>query len=82
MKAKQITIGGVYIARVSGRLVPVRVDNIRRVAQFVRGGLQTVYDVTNLVTKRTTTFRSAQRFRRQETPGNTRCSRQPRSPLT
>lgn len=67
MKAKQIQVGHRYRAKVNGRLVIVRVDAIRQVAQFVRGGLQTVYDVTSLVTGRKTTFHSAAKFRCEAT---------------
>lgn len=59
MLAKHIKVGGLYLAKVSGRLTTVRVTAIRSCAFDGR----TVYDVTNLRTKRTTTFRSAQKFR-------------------
>lgn len=56
-------MGGVYIAKVSGRLVPVRVDEIRSVdSKFHPKSLR--YDVTNQKTGRKTTFRSAAKFRR------------------
>lgn len=61
MKQKQIEVGGRYVARVSGNFVTVRVDAIRE--SFSRDKSQTVYDVTNLKTKRKLTFRSAQKFR-------------------
>lgn len=71
MKASQIQVGGNYVARVSGRLVTVRVDGIREVAKYRRTNysgqsetrLATVYDVTNLSTGRKLTFRSAAKFR-------------------
>lgn len=59
MKANEIKVGGVYVARVSGRLTEVRVDAIRENAF----GQRLVYDVTNLATGRRTTFRSAAKFR-------------------
>ena len=61
MKAKEIQVGGVYFAKVSGRIVPVLVDAIREVDFDHQGSRR--YDVTNLHTKRKTTFRSAAKFR-------------------
>lgn len=63
MKKDQIVVGGLYAARVSGRIVTVRVDNIRElvVSNDYRG--KTVYDVTNLDTGRKLTFQSCQKFR-------------------
>lgn len=37
MKAKEIEVGGVYLAKVSGRLVPVRVERVREVVQGLLG---------------------------------------------
>lgn len=65
MKAKEIKVGGHYRAKISGRVVTVRVDAIRHPI-LVRAGRDsetTVYDVTNLSTGRKTTFRSAMKFR-------------------
>ena len=73
MKASEIEKGGKYIAKVSGVLTTVRVDEIREVTRF--GGMhaytglakyvdKVVYDVTNLKTGRRTTFKSAAKFRR------------------
>ena len=64
MKKKEITVGGRYYAKVSGRSVIVRVDAIREVVGYGKTwvNLQTVYDVTNQITRQKTTFRSAQRF--------------------
>jgi hypothetical protein len=58
MKRHEIVVGHQYRARITGRFVTVRVDQIR---EGYTG--RTVYDVTNLVTGRHVTFRSAQRFR-------------------
>jgi hypothetical protein len=58
MKAHEITLGGIYLAKVSSKLVKVRVDHIRTTHTG-----RTVYDVTNLTTGRRITFRSPQRFR-------------------
>jgi hypothetical protein len=63
MKAADIKQGGRYTAKISGRIVTVRVDAIRS-RDYYLSGMRTVYDVTNLSTGRRTTFRSAARFRR------------------
>ena len=71
MKAKEIKKGGVYLAKVSGKLVRVRVDEIREISRFKRSNYsgqaeytdKTIWDVTNLTTGRKTTFKSAQKFR-------------------
>ena len=60
MLAKEIEIGGRYVAKVSGVLTIVRVDT-KRDGYNGRG---THYDVTNERTGRRTTFRSAAKFRR------------------
>lgn len=57
MKKNEIQVGGHYVAKVSNRLVTVRVDAIRE------GPVNQRYDVTNLATGRKTTFRSAAKFR-------------------
>jgi hypothetical protein len=79
MKKADIVVGRNYKAKVSGRLVTVRVDAIQEHEGFrsaisysrrVRG--TTNYDVTNLATGRKLRFRSAGRFRYiwdNETPG-------------
>jgi hypothetical protein len=58
MRASDIQVGGRYLAKVSGRIVVVRVDQIR---DGLSGRKR--YDVTNMATGRTTTFRSASRLR-------------------
>ncbi len=58
MKANEIKKGGHYIARISGNIVKVRVDEIRETPAH-----RTVYDVTNFDTGRCTTFKSAAKFR-------------------
>ncbi len=63
MLQKEIKVGGVYLATVSGKLTQVRVDAISK-----RDGHKketTVYGVTNLTTGRTTTFKSAMKFRKE-----------------
>lgn len=62
MKKNQIKQGSLYIAKISGREVTVRVDRIYQRSGY-NGALETRYDVTNLKTKRQTTFRSAAKFR-------------------
>ncbi len=57
MKKAEIKRGGLYLAKVNGVVRTVRVDSIREV------GTRIAYDVTNLATGRTTTFRSAAKFR-------------------
>lgn len=51
-----IATGGLYTAKVNGKLTTVRVDEIRMNAN------RRVYDVTNLKTGRRTYFRSARKF--------------------
>ena len=67
MKKAEITVGGLYRAKVNGRLVTVRVDLIREVPALWsngrEGGTEPHYDVTNLATGRKTMFRSASKFR-------------------
>ncbi len=64
MKASEIKVGGLYEAKISDRVVTVRVDAIRKRGTASRVGREvTVYDVTNLTTGRKTTFRSAAKFR-------------------
>ena len=62
MKKNEIVVGGLYRAKVSNKIVTVRVDMIRQRTGF-NDRDSTVYDVTNLVTGRETTFRSAAKFR-------------------
>ncbi len=66
MKKADIKVGGLYRAKVNGRVVTVRVDEIREVdpGTYPYGkGYQHRYDVINLSTGRRTTFRSAAKFR-------------------
>jgi len=62
MKKSEIRVGGCYIAKINNKLTTVRVDTLREQSHNSR--TTTVYDVTNLTTGRSTTFRSAARFRR------------------
>lgn len=71
VKKNEIQVGGIYAAKVSGRIVPVKVLAIREVDKCWRGvgygrivhGTTSHYDVLNTVTGRKTTFRSAAKFR-------------------
>lgn len=71
MKKAEIQVGGLYAAKISGKVVTVRVDAIRKVDKPVYGAYMggvkyretTCYDVTNLTTSRKTIFRSAAKFR-------------------
>ena len=54
MKKREVEIGGVYVAKVSGRLVTVRIDG-----ESPYGG----WDATNLSTRRSVRVRSAARLR-------------------
>lgn len=66
MKKSEVRVGGVYLAKVSGKLTKVRVDSTHYTNQ--RGDRGTlVYHVTNLTTNRKTQFRSAAKFRQEVT---------------
>lgn len=67
MLRAQIKVGGLYKAKISGIVQTVRVDAIRTRLDFA-GRDQTVYDITNLATRRTTTFKSAAKFRSEASP--------------
>lgn len=67
MRKEEIKVGGVYCAKVSGKLTEVRVDAIR-VDNWTSRRSTTSYDVTNLKTGRKTRFRSATKFRWQSVP--------------
>jgi len=54
MKKNEVEVGGVYSAKVSGNIVPVRIDR-----ENPRGG----WDATNLKTKKSVRVKSAQRLR-------------------
>ena len=54
MKKADVKVGGTYLANVSGKVVPVRID-----AQNPRGG----WDATNTVTKKKVRIKSARRLR-------------------
>jgi len=73
MKQTEIKKNGLYVAKVSGNLVTVRVDGIEQMSFYndkIRD--RTRYHVTNLKTGRKTIFRSAAKFRhpapQQQTP--------------
>ncbi len=54
MKKADVKVGGTYLAKVSGKVVPVRID-----AENPRGG----WDATNTATKENVRIKSAQRLR-------------------
>jgi hypothetical protein len=64
MKANEVKVGGVYVAKVAGKLTEVKVTCIRENAF----GQRMLHDVVNLRTGRKTTFRSAAKFRREVPP--------------
>jgi len=63
MKKHEIKVGGYYTAKVNGRLVTVRVDSIKEGPRGISKNTYTSYGVTNLTTGRTTSFRSAMKFK-------------------
>lgn len=63
MKKHEIKVGGHYTAKVNGRLVTVRVDSIKEGPRGISKNTYTSYGVTNLTTGRTTSFRSAMKFK-------------------
>ena len=64
MKAKDVKIGQHYLARVSSRLVTVRLDAVyEKPAAYGKPRLVTCYRVTNTATGRELVFRSAAKFR-------------------
>ena len=70
MKKHEIKVGGCYQMKVSGKVVPVKVENIREVTDY-KGRSKTIYECTNTTTGRTCRAISAQKFRseaRQPSP--------------
>jgi hypothetical protein len=62
MLAKDVVIGEVYAAKVSGKIVPVKVLGTSE-AFNMNGGTRRIWDCQNQITGRTVQVRSAQRFR-------------------
>src|SRR5713226_1613383 len=62
MKQNEIQQGGIYFAKVSGRIVKIKVNNIYERADF-KGRSQTFYECTNLFTSKQIRVKSAMRFR-------------------
>jgi hypothetical protein len=60
MRSSDVVVGRVYLAKVSGRLVPVRIER-PVLAGF--GRIQVVWEATNLATGRRILIRSARRLR-------------------
>jgi len=71
MKKSEVKIGGVYAAKVSGKVVSVRITGENH-----RGG----WDATNLVTKKNIRVKSAQRLRAAVKAAKTRDERSARPP--
>lgn len=67
MKKAEIKTGGRYLMKVSGKVVPVRVDDIRETNNF-KGRSITVYHCTNTITGRKCTAHSAAKFRSEIKP--------------
>jgi len=65
MKHKEIKVDGTYLAKVSGRIVPVKVLQIDERYNSFSERYHNVYYVRNLRTGRGLTFRSSQRFREE-----------------
>lgn len=66
MKRNELAEGGHYRAKVNGRVVTVRLDAIRETTSYRAHQPHSPvvrYDVTNTLTGRKTTFRSAAKFR-------------------
>lgn len=76
MLASQIERGEIYMAKVSGQLVPVKVELIFEKFCSLSDKSVTRYKVLNLVTHRYLEFRSAARFRRKAHPFDLSLSRE------
>lgn len=79
MKQSEIQLGACYLAKVSGAVVPVRVDEIDAVPGNRHQKARTVYHCTNLKTKRKVTIDSAQRFREASPTGSSLSATGPNS---
>jgi DNA helicase II / ATP-dependent DNA helicase PcrA len=82
MKASEIKVGALYRAKVNGKLTTVRVDRVEaRGTKGQVGGIRsrtvTLYHVTNVATGRTTTFRSAAKFREVGIAPNSKAGESP-----
>jgi hypothetical protein len=66
MRAREIKIGGVYLAKVSGRVVPVKV--LKVTTRYLHPNRwRDQWRCVNTVTGREITVRSPQRFRKEVT---------------
>lgn len=82
MRKEEIAVGGEYLAKVNDKVVRVRVDQIlENGLRFGKrsSGQATRYHVTNLVTGRATTFRSAAKFRKKVVRSPAKEEQQPRT---
>ena len=77
MKASEVKVGEAYIAKVSGKLVPVKLLAISEVTKWAGRTLAgdskyrqaPLYECINLVTRRILSFRSAAKFRHRVMQG-------------
>jgi hypothetical protein len=69
MRAAEVVVGQVYLANVSGRVVPVRIERPVLVGFRQR---RTAWEATNLALGRRILIRSAQRLRKQAEVGSWR----------
>ncbi len=76
MKLKDIEVGGRYRAKVSGRLVTVRVTEMKQIPAFASDRWKTIIYAVNERTGRQITIRSPQRLRPMPARGCEFC-RQP-----
>ena len=67
MKKKQIEVGKIYAMKVSGKVVPVKIANIRTVFTPLDRE-QTIYDCVNQITGRDCRAHSASKFRHEIKP--------------
>lgn len=76
MLASQIERGEIYMAKVSGKVVPVKVELIFEKFCSLSDKSLTRYKVLNLITHRYLEFRSAAKFRRKAQPFDLSLSRE------
>lgn len=62
MRKQDVVIGSVYLAKVSGKRVKVRIDSVREVPGYLGSRSTTRWSATNLATGRTIEIRSAARL--------------------
>ena len=70
MKLSEIVVGEVYLCKVSGRIVPVKVEKLSEILSF-KGRYTTHIICRNTLTGRQVVCRSPQRLRRKVEPKKT-----------